>query len=194
MHKPPENPSTCTTPSSSFPSSDQYLGNVVAFAPLQLFMVDLAEGTETTSGCHGGMDRTRLDRLLFSNLVGRPQRGRPTRLPSGSCFKCASAEEETDCTPVCFVLCLSLVICGEYCRRDWYLAYGRHDLANVLKQRSLRYAFVRDRRVLCLFIYVPYTCAAPGESVASDNELITWFIYGLLLGSLPNTTWFRCSI
>lgn len=101
-----------------------------------------------------------------------------------------------------FCVCLSLIICDDSCMCSIRcLSLGlvfstiRQTIqAKVLKQRSLRYAFVRDRSVLCLFIYGLYSCAAPGESVASDNELITWFIYGLLLGSPPNTTWFSCSV
>lgn len=64
----------------------------------------------------------------------------------------------------------------------------------MLKQRFIDYPFVGDKGVRCLFIYMLYVCAAAEECVASDNELITWFIYGLLLGSPPNTILFSCSI
>lgn len=126
----------------------------------------------------------------------------PMRSRSGSCSKCSSAEAETDSTPVCFTFAFhSSFAMNTACAPfkalilDCYSApYGRLKQAKVLKQWSLRYAFVREGRVLCLFIYELYTCAAPGECVASDNDLITWFIYGLLLGSLPNTTWFSCGV
>lgn len=124
------------------------------------------------------------------------------RSPSGSCSKCASAEAETDRTPVCFVFVFhsSFVVNTvrapfEALIRDCYSApYRRLEQAKVW-HRSLRLAFVRGRRFACLFIYELYMRAAPaGECVAGDNELITWFIYGLLLGSPPNTTWFSCSV
>lgn len=198
----------CSTPSSSFPSSDQYLVNLVAFLPFQLFRADLAEGTETTGRCHGGINRTHntltgcCSALTSASPRLCPLCVRPRRSPWGSCSNCTSAEVETDCTPVCFVFVFhSSFAVNTACApfealiRDWFSApYGRFEQAKVLKQRSLWYAFVRDRRVLCLFIYKHYTCAAPGECVASDNELITWFIYGLLPESPPNTIWFSCSV
>lgn len=52
----------------------------------------------------------------------------------------------------------------------------------------LQFHFVGNKSVICLFIYRLYMCEAPDKCVTSDNELITWFIYGLLFGSPPNTT------
>lgn len=127
-----------STPSSSFPSSDQYLVNLVAFPPFQLFRADLAEGTETTGRCHGGINRTHNTLtgccLALTSASPRlcPLCVRPMRSPWGPCSNCTSAEVETDRTPVCFMFVFhSSFAVNTACApfealiRDWFSAQIR---------------------------------------------------------------------
>lgn len=146
-HNRPENSPECFTPLTSFPSSHQCSLNLVAV--VRGWFSGRNRDHREMSRRNKPHSQTPWQAVVRHWRLRLPVCALPTspphlcmhlmRSPSGSCSKCASAEAETDCTPVCLVFVFHSSFAVNTVRapfqaliRDCYSApYGRLKQAKV---------------------------------------------------------------